>query len=75
MWSAILKYENPITLGSIVIRQDNQGRFCLNDLHKASGSLEKISLNFLGNKQTIYWYKKSIQNRARRNSSSVKNKQ
>ena len=37
MRSAILKYENPITLGAIVIRQDNEGRFCLNDLHKASG--------------------------------------
>ena len=66
MWSAILKYENPITLGSIVIRQDNQGRFCLNDLHKASGSLEKDKPKFfLEINKPIYWYKKSIKNRAR----------
>lgn len=36
MWSAVLKNETPIVLSNIVIRQDNDGRFCLNDLHKAS---------------------------------------
>ncbi|HFF5574549.1 MULTISPECIES: KilA-N domain-containing protein [Acinetobacter] len=53
MWSAILKYENPITLGSIVIRQDNEGRFCLNDLHKASfAKVSKKPSEWLRNQQT-----------------------
>ena len=31
----------PIIIENINIRQDTQGRFCLNDLHKAAGGLEK----------------------------------
>ncbi|MBU2712623.1 KilA-N domain-containing protein [Zooshikella harenae] len=27
----------PIIIDSISIKQDTQGRFCLNDLHKAAG--------------------------------------
>ena len=28
-------------MDTIVIRKDNEGRYCLNDLHKAAGGLEK----------------------------------
>ena len=30
-----------ITIDTFTIKQDTQGRFCLNDLHKASGGAEK----------------------------------
>ncbi|ENZ9378403.1 KilA-N domain-containing protein [Acinetobacter baumannii] len=53
MWSDILTNENSITLGSIVIRQDNEGRFCLNDLHKASfAKISKKPSEWLRNQQT-----------------------
>jgi hypothetical protein len=31
----------PIVIETFTIRQDAEGRYCLNDLHKASGGLEK----------------------------------
>ncbi|KOR27851.1 KilA, N- domain-containing protein, partial [Achromatium sp. WMS1] len=31
----------PIIIEEIAIRQDAQGRFCLNDLHKASGGAKR----------------------------------
>jgi len=31
-----------VTIGSITIKQDAQGRYCLNDLHKASGGEKKF---------------------------------
>ncbi|MCE1243796.1 KilA-N domain-containing protein [Oryzomicrobium sp.] len=30
-----------ITIDNITIRQDSEGRYCLNDLHRAAGGLEK----------------------------------
>ena len=30
-----------ITIDTITIKQDSEGRYCLNDLHKAAGSLPK----------------------------------
>ncbi|MGE8226150.1 MAG: KilA-N domain-containing protein [Stenotrophomonas sp.] len=41
-----------LTIASTSIRQDEHGRFCLNDLHKASGGAEKDKPKFwLENKQ------------------------
>ncbi len=43
----------PLVIGNFSIRQDEDGRYCLNDLHKASGGLKKHQLsNFLRTDQT-----------------------
>lgn len=43
----------PLTIGEFAIRQDEDGRYCLNDLHKVSGGNEKYRPTFfLRNEQT-----------------------
>ncbi|WP_254624407.1 KilA-N domain-containing protein [Acinetobacter lactucae] len=43
----------PLVIGDFTIRQDEEGRYCLNDLHKASGGLKKHQLsNFMRSDQT-----------------------
>ena len=43
----------PLVIGEFSIRQDDEGRYCLNDLHKASGGLPKHKpSNFIRNQQT-----------------------
>jgi len=49
-----LKNKCNLIIEKIAIRQDAQGRFCLNDLHKASGGAKRHAPNeWLRNKQTI----------------------
>ncbi len=43
----------PLVIGDFTIRQDDEGRYCLNDLHKASGDDKKhFPAYFLRNQQT-----------------------
>ena len=43
----------PLVIGEFSIRQDEDGRYCLNDLHNASGGLKKHQItNFLRVEQT-----------------------
>ena len=43
----------PLVIGDFSIRQDEDGRYCINDLHKASGGAEKHKpFNFMRNQQT-----------------------
>ena len=43
----------PLMIGEFTIRQDDEGRYCINDLHKASGGQEKHKpFNFMRNQQT-----------------------
>lgn len=43
----------PFVIGEFTIRQDEDGRYCINDLHKASGGAEKHKpFNFMRNQQT-----------------------
>ena len=47
------KNNQPLTIGDYSVRQDEDGRYCLNDLHKASGNDQKhFPAFFLRNQQT-----------------------
>lgn len=49
----ITQYE-PVTIAGVSIRRDAEGRYCLNDLHKAAGGEEKTRPNqFLRIDQTV----------------------
>lgn len=46
-------HSQALTISNVAIRQDNEGRFCLNDLHKASGNRKQHQIsNWLRISQT-----------------------
>lgn len=36
---------NALTVADVIVKQDEEGRYCLNDLHKAAGGAERLSPN------------------------------
>ena len=42
----------PLTIGEITIRQEENGRYCLNDLHEASGNDKKAFPSLLSPQST-----------------------
>lgn len=44
----------PVVIDNITIRQDAQGRYCLNDLHRAAGGVSKDQPNFFIKRKETY---------------------
>ncbi len=44
--SSSIALNTPLTIADIIIRQDDNGRYCLNDLHKAAGNEKRHSPNY-----------------------------
>jgi len=48
------KQQIAISIASVCIKQDAEGRFCLNDLHRAAGGEEKHSPNRFTRSDKLY---------------------